>query len=290
MKTWTVVNPVAGRGRAARVWARLQDQLKNQGMIFETHYTQGPGHAMEIGRKAVEQEVQQLVVVGGDGTLHELVNGVGPTGKRLGVIPAGTGNDLARTLKIPHRPEAALGLLFHGREREIDLGLVNGHYFTNIAGVGFDAAVAHHVNTGRHLINGTVTYLLAVLMQLWKFRCLPAEITLDGEKLSRRIFLLAAGNAKYYGGGMMMVPSAEPDDGTLDVVLGWDFTRLEILRALMLIFSGRHLGLPKLLQRRVREIYVTSSQPLALHADGEVIGTTPAHFRIVPRALKVLVP
>lgn len=290
MRTWIVVNPTAGRGRALRVWRRLEGLIKGRGLNFELFFTERPGHAIELGRQAAENQIEQLVAVGGDGTLHELVNGLGPSGQRLAIIPAGTGNDLARTLRIPQQPEAALDILLAKKERTIDLGMVNGHYFTNIAGIGFDAEVAYQVNTGRHYLNGTITYLVAVLTQLWSYRCRPAEILLDGEKIERRIFLVAVGNAKYYGGGMQMVPTAEPDDGALDVVLGWDFGRLETLRALTLVFSGRHTGLKKILVKRAREVEVRSTDPLNIHADGEFIGTTPARFQVARRALRIAVP
>jgi diacylglycerol kinase (ATP) len=295
-RCFIIVNPAAGRGRARRTWeATLRPMLRSGGLSFEEVYEERPGAAVALAAQAVREGYAVVAVVGGDGTVHEVLNGVlgAPASEHpaLAVIPGGTGNDFARGVGIPRDMVTAARLLLDGAQRRrVDVGRVNDRYYGTISGVGFDAEVAAEVNRWPKWVAGTIVYTAGILKKLITYRCAPARITIDGETVELSMFLLAAANTAWYAGGMYMAPHARPDDGRLEVILARDLTMIETLGVLPKVFSGAHLGHPKVSHRAGVEIRVESDIPLAIHADGETVGRVPAVFRVHPHALEVLVP
>lgn len=233
-----------------------------------------------------------VIAVGGDGTVHEVANGLIKTGSPavLGVVPFGTGSDFARALGLPRDPVAAARALITARPRRIDVGEVNGRYFLTISGVGFDGEVAQQVNAWPKVFGGTLMYILGILTNLVTYSPVDVEIVLDGTLQRERLFLIAVGNTAWNAGGMWLVPAARPDDGVFDVVIAGPLTKFETLLVLPKVFSGRHLGHPKIRQAQARTIQITGSRPLAIQADGESIGHLPATYTVRPAALSVLAP
>lgn len=233
-----------------------------------------------------------VIAVGGDGTVHEVANGLIKSGSQavLGVVPFGTGSDFARALGLPRDPVAAARALITARPRRIDVGEVNGRYFLTISGVGFDGEVAQQVNAWPKVFGGTLMYVLGILKNLVTYSPVDVEIVLDGAPQRERLFLIAVGNTAWNAGGMWLVPSARPDDGVFDVVIAGPLTKFETLVVLPKVFSGRHLGHPKIRQAQARTIQITGSRPLAIQADGESIGHLPATYTVRPAALSVLAP
>lgn len=266
--------------------------LSAAGLPVEFGWTEGPGHATGLAVAAARAGFGQVAAMGGDGTLHEVINGLAETDPQpvLGVIPAGTGNDFARSLGIPLDPLQAAGVVTHGCERCIDLGRVNGRYFVNVGGVGFDAEVAAMVNRGPHRGGGAWPYVVSLFRVLATYRNAMVRIRLDGEQsFKEKILLVAVGNARSYGGGMKVVPHALVDDGLLDVCIGGDLNPVQTLGLLPKVFAGTHLGHPMVRSLRARKIEVESEQSLSVHADGETVGVTPAVFEVVPGRLRVRV-
>ena len=295
-RSFVIVNPAAGRGRARRAWeATIRPMLQSGGLSFTEVYEDRPGAAVLLAEQATRDGWEIVAAVGGDGTVHEVLNGIlAPSAAdrpTLAVIPGGTGNDFARGVGIPRDMYVAARLLLDGgQRRRVDVGRVNDRYYGTIAGVGFDAEVAAEVNRWPKWVAGTVVYTAGILKKLLTYRCAPSRITIDGESLELPMFLLAAANTPWYAGGMYMAPHARADDGRLEVILARDLTRIETLAVLPKVFSGEHLRHPKVSHREAGEILVTSDVPLAIHADGETVGWAPAHFRALPQALEVLVP
>jgi YegS/Rv2252/BmrU family lipid kinase len=295
-RCFVIVNPAAGRGRARRAWeTTIRPMLRSGGLAFDEVYEDRPGAAVPLADQATRDGYEVLAAVGGDGTIHEVLNGVlGPQGARrpaLAVIPGGTGNDFARGVGIPKDMVTAARLLLDGgRRRLIDVGRVNDRYYGTISGVGFDAEVAAEVNRWPKWVAGTIVYTAGILKKLITYRCAPARITIDGDVLELPMFLIAAANTPWYAGGMFMAPHARPDDGQLEIILARDLTKVETLGVLPKVFSGDHLKHPKVSHRPGLEIRVESDVPLAIHADGETVGRVPAVFRALPQALEVIVP
>ena len=294
-RCFIIVNPAAGRGRARRVWeTTLRPMLRAGGLSFTEVYEDRPRAAVPLAEQATREGYEIVAAVGGDGTVHETINGIlGPTVSHrpaLAVIPGGTGNDFARGVGIPKDPLTAGRLLLNGSRRRVDIGRVNERYFAGISGVGFDAEVAARVNGWPKWIGGTPVYVAAILNMLATYRCVPARISVDGRAEEMRMFLLAAANTPWYGGGMYMAPHARPDDGYLEIITARDLGKIETLGLLPKVFSGAHLRHRKVAHQRAKEVRVESEIPLAIHADGETVGRVPAVFRVVPLAIEVIVP
>ncbi|MGH2403375.1 MAG: diacylglycerol/lipid kinase family protein [bacterium] len=294
MRAHAIVNPAAGGGRGARAWPRIRPILLEAGWSVTESLTERRGHAVEL---AAASSADVVIAVGGDGTANEVANGIlGSRRARVagraafGVVPVGTGSDFARALGLPRDPVAAAGALVGARPRPVDVGEVNGRYFLTIAGVGFDGEVARQVNAWPKVLGGTAMYVLGILKMLVTYSPVNVEITLDGSVQQERLFLIAVGNTAWNAGGMWTVPRARPDDGVFDVVIAGPLTRLEMLGVLPKVYSGRHLGHPKVRQARASLIRVTSEVPLAIQADGESVGRLPATFTVHRAALSVLAP
>lgn len=289
MRVHAIINPTSGGRRCLRHWQRVRPILTEAGWEIRESLTKRRGHARELAAASAEAVI---LSVGGDGTAHEVANGIleGHRGAVMGVLPFGTGNDFARAVGIPRDPLAAAAALVGARPRAVDVGEVNGRHYLTIAGAGFDGEVARQVNAWPKVVSGVVMYALGILKMLITYRPVDATITIDGAEQHERLFLIAVGNTGWSAGGMWLVPPARPDDGLLHVVIAGPLTRLETLIVLPKVFSGGHLGHRKVRQALGREIRVTSPVPLAVQADGESLGTLPAVFRAHPRALTVLAP
>lgn len=308
-----VLNPRAGRGRGGQSRAdveRLLTAAVPQAAIPTTWRiveTEASGHARELARQAAESGADILAAAGGDGTLNEVVNGLMgqmETNVTLGVLPLGTGNDFARCLGIGTDLNKGVEALVHGVTRPLDVGKMdvgnaavgkeeeqaNGRWFLNIAGCGFDAIVAERVNRGFPLLRGTAAYLAAIAHSLLHLKPATLTLTLDGETETVRALMCSVANATSYGGGMLVAPDARIDDGLFDICLLREAGRLEFVRAFPRVFKGTHTTHPKVTMRRARRVHIESDVPLPLLIDGEVIGTTPVTFTLVPHALHVLAP
>ncbi len=286
MKTLIIVNPAAGRRRCAGIWRDLEIKALDLFPDARVVMTKGPGHGEVI---AAKNPGSRLIVVGGDGTFHQVLQGAYGTGSVMGMVPAGSGNDLIRALDIPADPVEALARAALGRTRLIDLGMVNGEYFVNGAGVGFDAKVTYDVNGGLGLFKGSMAYMTALFWNLLTYR--GSRVRLEGTQYVHegRVLTGVAGNGSYLGGGIRVVPHARPDDGLLSFCIISNVGVLKRLFFFAKVKRGTHEGLPFVHMFDDTRLRVESDRELLVHADGEICGTTPAEFVVIPRALEVLV-
>ena len=304
---YLIVNPVSANGRLARYWPRLARQLEEAGLSFTFTFTERPKHATELARAARARGERIVVAVGGDGTVHEVVNGLVDEETlrtppealpwTLGVIPFGTGTDFVRTVGIPRYPQGAIARLREGTRRSIDLihvayqarGEPRTCYSANVVGLGFDAAVVERVNRSSKALGGTLPFLTSVLTQLLGYRNKEVAVRFDGQELRGRANAVVACNGRYFGGGMQVGPLARPDDGLIDLIYVGDLTRVELLLNLPRIYAGTHLTHSKVRHFRATEVAVETEEEVFVEAEGELLGTAPVHLRIVPGALPVLV-
>ena len=298
-KAVLIVNARAGRlGRDPRT---LEALFHGAGMECEIRRTEGPGHAIELARAALEQGHSYLVAVGGDGTIQEVVNGMmddrGPLNPAavLGILPSGSGSDFVRTVGLPRRPSRAIVRLSGGGVAEVDLGRVSytvgdrteTRWFANIAEAGIGAEIVRRAErVPRRLRQGR--YLVGFGMGLTAFTKTDARIVLDGQSLDTQLTDLIVANAQFFGGGMRIAPGADPADGFFDVLIVKGSKR-KYVAALVKLYGGRHLPSPAIDCHRARRIEVTAAQPLLVEADGELLGTTPAVFEIAEHALRLRV-
>jgi len=289
-----IVNPTAGHGRALQTWKRIEPLVSSLG-DFGVKFTDRPRHGEELTRQAVSEGYERVVVLGGDGTLNEVGNGLVGTGVAMAVVPTGTGNDWVKTVGIPRDPLEATRIAFGNHLAKSDAGLAVGHrYFFNIAGIGFDAEVSRRVNDYGPIlkaVGGTLPSLLGIVGTLFRFRGAQVKVELDGQAINiDRMLLVAVGLARYYGGGMMILPQAELADGLFDIGWAEDLGRLELINLVGKIYKGGHVGHPKVTFKRGSQLTATSSTPVAFHLDGDVAGNLPVTFTIVPSALDIVIP
>ncbi len=291
VRTLVVVNPAAGSGRAAAGWERLRAQAKTC-FSFDEVQTSGPGHATRLAAEAAAAGYARLLAVGGDGTLHEIVNGCAEADVAVGLLPLGTGNDFARSAGL-HRPAAELlpGLAA-GQVRRVDLGRVHDQYYLNVAGVGFDAEVARIANATSKRQGGALFYLLTAVREAFRYEPALLAVAVDAPLIaapSRRL-MVAVGNAAAYGGGMRICPRAVIDDGLLDVMTVAGLRGVAILALLPRVFVGGHLGRAGVGYQQAKEVRIEGPSGVAVHADGELVGGLPATFTIHPGALRLWTP
>ena len=292
-----IFNPVAGGGSSAKVARRVVEVARAHagGTDAEVQETRAAGDATQLAADAVAAGYDRVIGVGGDGTFQEIANGLLASERRgdppvLGIVSAGRGNDLARSLGLPRHPERAALVACTGSAVLHDVGVAGDRIFLTAAGAGFDAEVAAAVNAAtRRWQRSRVAYLATTLAELRRHRNREMRIELDGERIERRAFLVAVANGRFYGGGMMICPDADTRDGILDVCIIGDVSRAEALRQLPGLFSGRHARHPAVELRRARRVRIEAART-RLHLDGEDAGELPVEIRVRPAALRVASP
>jgi diacylglycerol kinase (ATP) len=245
--------------------------------------------ARDLARRSVADGVESLVVVGGDGMVHLAVQELAGSDTALGIIPAGTGNDVARYLDIPRSdPQLAADVVVGSRTRRIDLGRCGAQYYVTVLASGFDSLVNERANA-MHWPRGQMRYNLATLAELRVFEPLPYTLELDGEVRQVEAMLVAVGNGPSFGGGLRITHGASIDDGLLDVVIIKTMTKPDLVRTYPRLFTGGHTKHPQYEHHLVHTVTVAAPGIVA-YADGERIGALPLTVEVAPLALKVLVP
>lgn len=286
-----VVNPTAGRGRAARSLPDLEHALHARGVDYVVRQTSGPEDVIRYVAQARDDGADRVAVMGGDGTVHAAVQPLVGSATALAIIPTGTGDDNARTFGIPLGDvQAAIQVALTGQIQDVDLGRVEcveaNEYFLGVLSTGFDSLVNERANQMRWP-TGKARYIAAILAELRTFRPAPYRAELDDREVGGAAMLVAVGNGPSYGGGMQVCPGAQPYDGLLDVTwLGGVPTRT-FLRVFPSVFSGKHVESPYVSTGRARRIVLDAPGQVA-YADGERIGDLPVEIQAVPGALKVV--
>ncbi|MEV7608941.1 YegS/Rv2252/BmrU family lipid kinase [Microbacterium sp. NPDC089320] len=287
-------NPSAGKGRGAHASEAALAHLRSRGADVRAYAGESAAASRALVGRALEERPRVLVVVGGDGTLSGVLDAVCDAGVPVVLVPAGTGNDLARALALPRRdPVAAAELALTGVPRTIDVGEVQTagrvDLFLTIAALGFDAKVSDRTNRLRWP-HGVLRYYLALVVELVRLRPMDFTVALEGADPARVPgTLVAVGNTASYGGGMPLCAGATADDGMLDIVHVAPLTRLRLLRLFPLLLRGAHLTRPEVTRRRARTVTV-SAPGLVVYADGERIAEDECTIGIRRSALTILVP
>ncbi|WP_308314928.1 diacylglycerol/lipid kinase family protein [Bacillus sp. V33-4] len=291
-----IVNKASGNGKALKVWYQIEKMLKEKNVFYCVHFTQKPKHATALVRELIHNEkVSVMVAVGGDGTIHEVVNGLVGTNIPLGIIPAGSGNDFSRGLGIPLKHDRALERILSGKPQIIDIGKVNSTLFCTVAGIGFDGEVARLANESKYkkffnvIRMGRISYIISALNVLLRYKPMDMSLIIDN-KLHNipKAWLIAVANLPFYAGGLVICPEAESNDGFFDVCIVQEMSKWELLCIFPLVFKGKHTSSPSIKIIKGKQLEIYSSSALLVHGDGEVIGQTPARITIKPCALYVL--
>jgi YegS/Rv2252/BmrU family lipid kinase len=278
-----------------RGWPKLAHRAEALGLSGDALLSERPGQLGQLAAQAADDGASVVVAVGGDGTVNEIVQGLaGRDGVELAVIPRGTGWDFVRTYGIPRDLDGAIAVARNGRARQIDVGRAaygeGQSYFANIASAGMSGAIAKRANETSKALGGKVSYAWATLTVFARWRNDEVRVSVDGEQREGRMHDVVVANGRYFGGGMMICPHAEPDDGLFDVLTIGDLTKRDLLLTLPKTYKGRHLPHPKAELLRGARVEIDAPRPLPVELDGEQPGTTPVVFEVVPKALRLRVP
>ncbi|HET6749330.1 MAG TPA: diacylglycerol kinase family protein [Actinomycetes bacterium] len=292
MRALLVHNPTAGGGRAGKLLPAVAGRLRAGGVQVDEHATRSLEDARVAACEAAGT-VDAVVAVGGDGTVGACAGGLADAGPgaraALGVVPAGGGNDAARSLGLPFGdPLAAAALLPGLHRRPADLARVGERSYLVVAGAGFDSEVNRVANQRLAWAPARARYAGALLVELVVGRPAGFRLTLDGQEHQLRAWFVAVANSQSYGGGMRIAPDARLDDGLLDVVVIGDIGRAEFLAAFPKVFSGRHVDHRAVTIHRARRVELAADRALAVYADGEPAGSLPAGFEVHPAAINVM--
>lgn len=303
-KEWLVIiNPNAGKRKGLRDWSQIAGWLNHFKFNYHPVFTEFPRHAIDLSRDHIEKGYTRIIVVGGDGTMNEVVNGIfqqqrfETTEISLGMITVGTGNDWGRMFGIPKDYKEAIQVLMQNKTFIQDAGMVEykrntaseNRYFVNIAGLGFDAEVVRKSNRLKEKgKSGPLLYLINIISSLVNYKFVTAVISVDGTDTENEILSMNVGICKYNGGGMISVPGAVPDDGLFDLTVINRMSRPDILMSLRRLYDGTINKHPKVDSFTGKSIRVESDDRIMLETDGESLGHTPLEFNIIPKSVKVI--
>jgi YegS/Rv2252/BmrU family lipid kinase len=283
-----LVNPAAAGGKALKALPAVHEALDRLGAPHRTVTTRSSEHAAEAAAAAAAKG-ETVAALSGDGMLRPVAAALKDTSAALAIIPCGRGNDLARVLGIPTDPAEAVQVAVEGPEKLLDVADVDGTPFVGIASFGFDSE-ANRIANDAKLIRGNAVYLYAALRALAAWKPAAFSVTVDGQRHDFRGYSVAVGNSKAYGGGMLVLPKAELDDGQLDVLVSTEAPKLTFLRGVFQTFKAAHVDSPHARFLRGSVIEVDSDRPFVIYGDGDPIGATPATVRVDTRRLRVIVP
>jgi len=308
-KRWlVVVNPNAGSRKGEKDWPRISRLLNDHSFNYKAVFTENRKHAIELTSKAIQEGFKKILVVGGDGTLNEVVNGIFnqksyPAKDILvGMIPVGTGNDWGKTYDMPRKYKQAIEVIKKEHVFTQDIGHIRfdssegpqERYFVNVSGMGYDALVALKTNRmkdkGR---GGTLAYLMNIFTGLFQYRNTHFNIKVDGKEVFKgKVLSMNLGICKYNGGGLMQVPDAIPDDGLLDITVIKGISKFTIIKNVAKLYDGSFIKLKFVEQFRGGSCTIVSKPEgvVLLEADGESLGHSPLQFTVIPKALNVIIP
>lgn len=303
-KNWIVIaNPNAGAGKGWIDWPKIESLLNSYGFSFRHEFTLKRLHAIVLTRKYITAGYRKFIVVGGDGTMNEVINGifsqnhVETSNIILGMIPVGTGNDWGRMFGISQNYEDAIRTIQASNTFIQDAGKVifqknqktHHRYFVNIAGLGFDALVVKKTNRSKE--NGKTNpliYKYNIFTSLFSFKTPRATIEVDGKAVINDVFNVSVGICKYNGGGMMPLPDAKADDGLFDLTVIKKIARWDVIRSIKQLYDGSIVKHKKVVTYQGKNIKISSNTNIFVETDGESLGHTPMVFEIIPKSICVL--
>lgn len=285
-----IVNPASGRGRGRRSFPLIAKQLEALRVDFRAVFSEGPGHAVELARGAANDGSSAVVACGGDGTFHEVLNGVGLRSLPIGIVPCGSGDDLAVNLGIPTDIEAACRNLAAGNARPVDVVECGGSLYACVGGAGFDSIVNRRANQRVRMLRGTAIYIYAVIETLLTFEPIEMSVIGEGIEFAGRVMFVVAANATSYGGGMKIAPAALLDDGLLDIVIIGQMSKLELLGVFPRVFKGGHINHPSVRHHRSPWVTISSPRRLEFFGDGEYMTDLPVTLTVRPGIARIITP
>lgn len=292
MKHLFVVNPIAGKGKTLNYIPAINAYFEKSNEEYEIEITKYPGHATIIASEYSSKGDYRIYSIGGDGTLNEVLNGMAGSNSSLAVVPSGSGNDFIKSVSDCSYLGECLSKTINGDTHLIDIAKVNNRYYINIASLGFDGQVAHSAGFFKKLplVSGQLAYILGILSTILMCKKNTLEIDIDGLSMKYDTLLIAIGNGKYYGGGMLALPEARIDDGLLEICLAERMSRIKIFHLFPKYIKGLHASIKGVHFFKGKRIEIKSNAPIAMNTDGEISLINEAVFEILPKSLNFIFP
>jgi len=283
-----IVNPAAGSGYAVKVMEQLKRNLDDAGIRYSVFLTEKPGHATGIAETLSKDDHFDVIVsVGGDGTAGEVAAGLTGTGKAMGIIPAGTGNDFIKSAGIPNDPFSAVSLLLNGKREKIDTGTVNNRFFLNVCGTGFDVTVLDYAENEKKKHRGLTPYFLGLLKAVFHYRSVELKLTIDGKEEEGQYLICSIANGRFIGGGIPICPDADIRDGLLDLVLIRNIHRWQIPFYLPGLMMSKALHFRITRHTKVSCVRI-KGRSLRINIDGDIQSMSEAEFSVKPASLVLI--
>jgi YegS/Rv2252/BmrU family lipid kinase len=303
-KWFLVCNPIARSGQMEKRWPELQARLIAHKLDYDFQFTRANNHAIEITQEMIREGYRKIAVVGGDGTVNEVVNGIftqkhtDPSGITFGLIPLGTANDWARTHRIPADFDKAVLLLKNGSNRQQDIGLATfqrdgitrRRYFNNVAGMSYDAFVVKYIEEHGNRNMNKLKYVYYILHCLFMFKLPEALIRYENREYKGNVYTINVGICKYNGGGLRLVPQAIPDDGKFALTFAKKLSKIQVVLNMYRFYTGTLGQMKQVVAINTGDIEVsdTGNEKIMLELDGEYMGHTPVKFQLIPKALQYI--
>jgi len=288
-----IVNPCSGRGRGKDAIKIIENELEGRCLDFDIKETTYHKAGIELAKQAVKDGCSKIIAVGGDGTLNEVVTGIlrmdAPYPK-LGLIPAGTGNNLARSIGLPLKLKKACHRVINNKTMKIDIGQVNDRYFITSMGIGLNTTVADEANRNFNHLRGTIVYILATLKVMPEYQSVDLEVMIEtGEKFTGEYLLLVVGNSKVYSKTLELIPEFSLDDGLLELCLVEKMSKPELMAKAPYFLSSRHQELEQVVVKKVKELRVKLKNTDTFHVDGEVLKGNDLKIKVLPQVLELII-
>lgn len=284
-----IINPAAGNGSSKDTITIIHDKMETSKLNYSISISSYKGHVELLSKEAVKDGYTDIIAVGGDGTVLEVFNGLFNNNVTLGIVPAGTGNDFVKMLNIDKDLEKSVDKIIVGATKVIDIGVVNNTHFLNVVGLGIDGEIVDKTEKVKNVIKGSVAYIYSTFAVLASYKCKKVKIEVDGVLHERECYLVAVGNGKYYGGGMMIAPDAEIDNESLEVVIINKISKLKFTILFRKVFSGKHIEEPAVEVFRGKKVNILTTDNLKINADGNIIGSGNCEISLLPKFQKVIV-
>lgn len=301
-KWFVIINPTSGNGTSKKKWPLIFNELKKQKFDFEYSFSEYKNHSFKLIQKAINQGFLKFICVGGDGTLHNIINGVLSLNTihiseiKIGIIPIGTGNDWVKTYNIPTNYKKAIDIIKTEQTTKQDIGKINFIaenkiiYFNNLAGIGFDGYVIHKIHKFKNL--GSFAYLAGAIVGLTSYKKPMLEIIFNSSKIKAKSLMLLIGICKFSGGGMQLTKNPNPQDGLFDISFIKKITLFKVMKNIPNLFNGKitHHKLVKNYKTSELKVNILDNQTTYIQADGELIGSGNFSVSILPMVLSFIIP
>lgn len=286
-----ILNPTAGSGECPLLFEAAKAVFDENGALYDIFITEHVGHAEELAADALKAGYKTVIAAGGDGTVREIAAALCGTDAALGILPFGTGNDLASALLIPEEPKKAAELILFGKKKPTDLGRANGRVFANVCGVGFDVDVLECTKKHKKGRKGMLPYLLGIVDAIVHRRRLHAHISLDGaQETELDALVIDICNGRRFGGGMMVAPEAKQDDGLFDVCIAKYIDLFQMITLLPTFIKGKHIDKKPIIYTRAKRVRVRLEGENTVQLDGELIEKAPLECEIIAGAAGIIRP